>query len=405
MNASARQGRQICAKEGWRARAGGSAVVVGLLALALFLLLASSASAFIYWADTQHQRIGRANNDGSRVNDNFIATGQLPFALAVDASYIYWANQTSDTIGRANIDGTGANNSFITGVNDPSGVAVNATSIYWSSLSGSIGKAKIDGTNKNLTFIPGIALPCGVALDSGHVYWVNSDGTPSYIGRADLDGSNPNGQFVTIPGTSVPCGIAVDAASIFWTEPGFFGPNGTKIGRANKATGTGADASYIANLAAPCGITVFGSQLYWANAASNAIGRANTDATEVNQSLFATGGEEICGIAVDTLSLPPTPPVQAPTPGPEAPPPAPQTTILKGPGGKLGQGEAKFSFKSSQSGSRFECKLDRRKAAKCKSPKRYTGLKPGSHLFKVWAVNSAGGKDPTPAKRRFSVPR
>jgi hypothetical protein len=100
------------------------------------------------------------------------------------------------------------------------------------------------------------------------------------------------------------------------------------------------------------------------------------------------------------------PPSQPPPPPPLPPTPqAPQTTILKGPGGKLALGKAKFSFKSSQSGSRFECKLDRRKAAKCKSPKRYTGLKPGSHLFKVWAVNSAGGKDPTPAKRRFAVPQ
>jgi len=93
-----------------------------------------------------------------------------------------------------------------------------------------------------------------------------------------------------------------------------------------------------------------------------------------------------------------------PPPPPFSPGNLPQTTILKGPGGKLARGKAKFSFKSSQTGSRFECKLDRRKAAKCKSPKRYTGLKPGKHIFKVWAI-SAGGKDPSPAKRRFRVPR
>ena len=104
---------------------------------------------------------------------------------------------------------------------------------------------------------------------------------------------------------------------------------------------------------------------------------------------------------------PPKTPVVAPGPQPLQPAsPQPvqfQTTILKGPGRKLAQGKAKFSFKSSQGDSRFECKLDRRKAAKCASPKRYTGLKPGAHVFKVWAI-SAGGKDPTPAKRRFRVP-
>ena len=83
---------------------------------------------------------------------------------------------------------------------------------------------------------------------------------------------------------------------------------------------------------------------------------------------------------------------------------APQTTIAKGPGKKLAKGKAKFSFASSESGSRFECKLDGRKVAACKSPKRYSGLTAGRHTFKVWATDAAGNKDPTPAKRRFQVP-
>lgn len=377
------------------------AAAVGTVALALSALSATSARAFIYWADTQQQRIGRANNDGSGIDNHFIATGVLPFAVAVDASHIYWVNQESNSIGRANIDGTGVDNNFITGVTKPTGLAVNASSIFWSTIGGPIGRANINGSNKNTSFISGPVLSCGVAVDSGHLYWVDdATGAPAYIGRASLDGFNVEGTFVTIPGTSFPCGLAVDAANVFWSEPGVFLPNGTRIGRANKSTGLGADPSYIGDANAPCGITVFGAQLYWANAATNTIGRANTDATGVTQSYFNPGGSELCGIALDSLSSPPPPPPPAPPP----PVGSPQTTILKGPGGKLNQGEAKFSFKSSQGGSRFECKLDRRKAAKCKSPKRYTGLKPGSHLFKVWAI-SAGGKDPSPAKRRFKVPR
>lgn len=82
----------------------------------------------------------------------------------------------------------------------------------------------------------------------------------------------------------------------------------------------------------------------------------------------------------------------------------PQTTIAKGPGTKLAQGKARFSFRSSESGSSFVCKLDKRKAKPCKSPKTYTGLKPGPHTFKVWATDKTGNKDPTPAKKRFRVP-
>ncbi len=83
---------------------------------------------------------------------------------------------------------------------------------------------------------------------------------------------------------------------------------------------------------------------------------------------------------------------------------APQTKILKGPGVALAKGKAKFRFSSSEAGSPFECKLDRRKVARCKPPKKYSHLKPGKHSFKVWAIDAAGNKDQTPAKRRFRVP-
>jgi hypothetical protein len=55
-------------------------------------------------------------------------------------------------------------------------------------------------------------------------------------------------------------------------------------------------------------------------------------------------------------------------------------------------------------GSTSACKLDARKAARCRSPKRYKHLKPGRHTFKAWAIDAAGNKDPTPAKRKFRVP-
>jgi hypothetical protein len=82
----------------------------------------------------------------------------------------------------------------------------------------------------------------------------------------------------------------------------------------------------------------------------------------------------------------------------------PQTTIVKGPGSKLAQAKAKFAFRASEAGSTFTCKLDKRKASRCRSPRRYTGLEPGRHLFKVWATDKAGNKDPSPAKRRFGIP-
>jgi hypothetical protein len=85
-------------------------------------------------------------------------------------------------------------------------------------------------------------------------------------------------------------------------------------------------------------------------------------------------------------------------------PPAPQTKIFKGPKGKRFVGAtAAFKFRASVKGSTFQCGLDDKRFRRCHSPQVYTGLKPGKHVFRVRAVNSAGKADPTPAKLKFTV--
>src|SRR6185312_4163539 len=106
----------------------------------------------------------------------------------------------------------------------------------------------------------------------------------------------------------------------------------------------------------------------------------------------------------------PRPPAACPAAGPakcpvtpQPPPPTPQTKINKGPKAKSHSTTATFKFTSTVRGSTYQCKLDKGKFKKCKSPKKYKGLKPGKHVFKVRAVNSAGKADPTPAKRKFTI--
>jgi streptogramin lyase len=110
---------------------------------------------------------------------------------------------------------------------------------------------------------------------------------------------------------------------------------------------------------------------------------------------------------------------------PPAPPPpqsggAPQTTITKGPKGKVvTKGKrakrVRFAFASSIAGSTFRCSLAKRgkrnkserrlaRPRSCKSPKVYKRLRPGRYVFSVRA-SAAGVADPTPATRRFRVVR
>lgn len=81
----------------------------------------------------------------------------------------------------------------------------------------------------------------------------------------------------------------------------------------------------------------------------------------------------------------------------------PDTKIVKGPPKKTHKTTVKFKFTSTEAGSTFECKLDRKPFKKCSSPKTYKKLKAGKHVFKVRAIDRAGNVDPTPAKRKFQV--
>ncbi|MGN6202670.1 MAG: Ig-like domain-containing protein, partial [Solirubrobacterales bacterium] len=83
----------------------------------------------------------------------------------------------------------------------------------------------------------------------------------------------------------------------------------------------------------------------------------------------------------------------------------PDTKIVKGPPKKTHKTTVKFKFTSTEAGSTFQCKMDRKPFKACASPKKYKKLKPGKHVFKVRAIDKAGNVDPTPAKRAFTVLR
>jgi hypothetical protein len=95
------------------------------------------------------------------------------------------------------------------------------------------------------------------------------------------------------------------------------------------------------------------------------------------------------------------------TVAPNPVPPAPDTVA---PETKIVQhaltpriGLAKFRFRSTVTGSSFQCKLDRGAFKPCSSPKTYRRLKPGRHTFKVKAVSASGVTDSTAAMRRFMI--
>ena len=99
--------------------------------------------------------------------------------MAVDGQHIYWANYGGGTIGRANLDGTGVNQSFITGANAPVRGGGRRPAHLLDQLDGTIGRANLDGSGVNQSFITGANAAQGVAVDGQHIYWANNATTRS----------------------------------------------------------------------------------------------------------------------------------------------------------------------------------------------------------------------------------
>ena len=104
----------------------------------------------------------------------------------------------------------------------------------------------------------GTDIPCGnPAVDDSFIYWANT-GASDTIGRADIDGMNADGDFIT--GANVACGVAVNSSFIYWANFG----NGT-IGRCqprryghsnpNFITGTDDPAGWRSTAPSPTGPT------------------------------------------------------------------------------------------------------------------------------------------------------
>ena len=284
---------------GTRRSNGVRVTMIGAVLALLFsfsLALSPVAEAHIYWSTGSS--IGRANLDGTGVDENFITGTCESFGLAVDSSYLYWTNAECHSIGRANADGTGADQNFITGLDlagghpaKPEGLAVDAAYLYFYMLNGAanIGRANIDGSDveeqwRTIGLHPG---GWGVEVDSAHIYFAGYSG----IGRMNLDGSGYNGQFIDLG--YPPLEVAVGGAHIYWTL-------GSSIGRAN-LDGSGVNQNFITGAGLSAGIAVGNGHIYWTNGYS--IARANLDGTEVDLN-FITGVFANASLALDPPHVP-----------------------------------------------------------------------------------------------------
>ena len=81
----------------------------------------------------------------------------------------------------------------------------------------------------------------------------------------------------------------------------------------------------------------------------------------------------------------------------------PETAITGTPDNPTNSTSADFLFSSNEVGSSFQCKLDSNNWSSCTSPKNYTGLVEGEHVFQVKATDLAGNTDPSPVQYTWTI--
>ena len=159
---------------------------------------------------------------------SILVLGMLALAARADA-YFYFANYGTGTVGRVDQNPpSGFTLDFISAGTD--GVAVDSSHIYWSNhlTTFTIGRASIDGTNPDPDFITGVDATA-VAVNDRFIYWTNNSITRFDRTRAHRrHGGQPN----FIPDLVNVEGIAVDDKHIYWTNGGT--PTNQRLDRARQ---------------------------------------------------------------------------------------------------------------------------------------------------------------------------
>jgi hypothetical protein len=208
----------------------------------------------------------------------------LPAIAARADAFVYWSGNPragEGFIGRAPLTG-GSPSFLLSNLFGALGVAVDTNFIYWANGPNFIGRANLNGTNPNGNFIGFIGTPTALAVDSTHgfIYWV--DQHAGTIGRASLSGGSINDSLIDTLGPAT--GVAVDPTHgfVYWSLNPRAGAG--LIGRAN-LDGSSPNFTLLSNLFGAQGITLDSNFLYWANGPDE-IGRANLDGSSPNPSFI-----------------------------------------------------------------------------------------------------------------------
>ena len=271
---------------------------------AAILLLASHADAAVYWTNSGNGTIGRAESDGSSVDQSFISGLGSVGSVAVGGGYIYWTSPSKHAIGRAKIDGSDVEPEIFKGLaGEPYGLAFYDEQVYVTQpglgLIGRYGENSSGGLEEDEVLIEGLEAPLAITVDSSGIYWteqeeVGEDEFEGQIGTASLTGE----EVSALPPSDATnfTGITHGSQGFFYSLSGYGAINSTNV----EATSWGPAVEEISGpggLALDAEYPAEPEYLYYAAAGGNEIGRYELG-EETPEPEFITGADEPLDVAV-----------------------------------------------------------------------------------------------------------
>ena len=139
--------------------------------------------------------------------------------------------------------------------------------------------------------------PVGICADANYLYWTDHDkliARNDSIGRANLDGTGDDKDWITLPYKQDAIGICVNSEFIYWATDAQ-----DRIARAN-LDGTGKDENFITTGNDPYGVAANADYIYWTNHTDETIGRANLDGTGVTEPWITSVGIKPCFLTLNS---------------------------------------------------------------------------------------------------------
>jgi hypothetical protein len=168
----------------------------------------------------------------------------------------------------------------------------------------SVARVSTDGTALALSVVSSTVSVYGVAVDSvrGKVYFTSHTG--DRLGRANLDGTGLEANFIPITTGAGATGLAIDLVNshLYWAQA--YAPNGGGIMRAN-LDGTGVTQVLSGFNVYDIALNVAGNKIYYAGDFSFSIGRCDLNGANNNRTWLANVGgvsgvvNGMSGLAVD----------------------------------------------------------------------------------------------------------